>query len=231
MTSRTLALLLLIFVTAVLPGLGQSGREWGLQEHAEPREDLSLSNRPLFPPPFDQLVPFLTNFGSELDQSRRQGDIEGLLRAADLLFQAERLTGQRSPFVSGRDVLEEATLTARNQRDPEALRRLLGQWERVGDPRGEDLARGYLEEVEAERTDMTPRRRCRIIFHNRSGRSPVAVYLNGKPVGSLTAGSTREIDEVLAGNQHLEAYDEALTWGPRRVFVGPGEVFHWKLFD
>jgi hypothetical protein len=59
----------------------------------------------------------------------------------------------------------------------------------------------------------------------------VEVFVNRKPVGTLSAGERHVVGELLAGRQYLGAEDESLLWGPRKVYVGPGEVFNWRLFD
>lgn len=194
----------------------------------------SLSRDSLFPPPFDKLVPFLGNLGVEIDLGREQRDPNALMSAAILLHQAELLLDKRSRHLSAEQLMHEATEMAWRQKNPEALSRSVQIW---SDPRmgptnlqEEKSASDHLKEVRQERSEMMQRRRCRLIFHNKTD-TALTIYLNEHPLGVVAARQSHEVPDVLAGRQYLQATHSRLSWGPRQVFVGPGEVFHWKLFD
>ncbi|MGE0488625.1 MAG: hypothetical protein AB7S38_05390 [Vulcanimicrobiota bacterium] len=235
MTQRLTLLASVLAVVIVLAGPGQSqSHEWSLQDSGHPNPRDPLQGRSLFPPPFDQLVPFLGGLGGSIDQGRQQGDVDALLEAAVTLHQAERLLGRTSGLISARDLLQEATQMAIDQRNVEGLRKARGLWSDPvrgpNDPGQAQAAADELETLEKQRRVMLAARRCQIVFHNQTD-DELTIRLNQDSLGVIKPRQAHVVKDVLAGNQHLMAFDRRLAWGPRRVFVGPGEVFHWRLFD
>lgn len=208
---------------------------WTLDEL--PTTVRSVTERPPLvdiPGPLTQLFPFLRNFSSQVRSERARGDADALNASVQQLSFAMSL-GQSEQLSADSDaLLAEATDIAWEQRDPEALRQSLALWSnpvRSGRSQEQILqTRERLDDVERERTEMLQRRRCRLIFHNRT-ELPVQLSINRKPMGILNPGETQEIADLLAGRQHLTANHEGLQWGPRQVYVGPGEVFNWRLFN
>lgn len=186
------------------------------------------------PQPLRKLFPVLNNIEREVSFGQERGDANALLKAVKDLTQAEYFTGISGAGGSSDKLLEEATELAWQQRDPEALRESLVLWSspsRAGRNRDKVVQTSErLEQVEKERAEMLTKERCRVIFHNRTER-PVKVFVNRKPVGTLAAGERHTVGELLAGRQYLGANDSSLQWGPRKVYVGPGESFNWRLFD
>ncbi len=225
----------LVLVWLLLLGVawGQA-REFYLSDRPHTRHSQSLSGQSLFPPPFDRLVPSIGRLGQTIDGGREQRDVNRLLQAVVILHQAESLVGRDSGLISSHDLLEEATQMAIDQRNLEALRQAERLWNdpvrAPSDPTEASKTHQELEELQQEQAFMQQKRRCRIVFHNQTD-GPLDIHLNQKTVGTLAARSSREIGDILAGRQHLMASDERLAWGPRRVFVGPGEIFHWRLYD
>lgn len=208
---------------------------WTLDEKPT-RKTVPVNPQPLFdvPDPLRKLFPALGKIEREVNFGQERGDAGILLKAVKELGQAEYFTGTTTASESSDRLLEEATELAWQQRDPEALRESLVLWSspnRSGRNRDKILeTTDRLEQVEKEREEMLQKKRCSIVFHNRTG-SPVKVFVNRKPVGTLSAGEKHVVGELLAGRQYLGAEDESLQWGPRKVYVGPGEVFNWRLFD
>lgn len=186
------------------------------------------------PEPVRMLFPMLANMGGKVNFDLRQGNVSALLRSVGDLTQAEQFTQIPELSNASDQLLKEATELAWQQRDPEALRRSLQLWSnpvRAGRSQDEiQETSERLEEVERERKEMLTKPRARVIFHNKTDRE-LEVYVNRKPIGTLGAGKRHEVGELLAGRQYLGANDETLQWGPRKVYVGPGEVFNWRLFD
>lgn len=234
-----LLLLLLGLVPLALPVGGQTGAaqyEWGLEDRPHRVTQQSVGNVSFFPPPFDRMVPALSGLGDQIDTGRQRGDVNSLVNAALMLHQAEKILGRQSPVISSEGLLAEAAQIARDQKDTRMLSRIIGVWQ---DPsRGPtssaqaSQARYFMEEVDKEQADMMHKRRCRIVLHNRTDQFTLDVMINRKPAASLEPNSLRVMGDVIAGRQVLTASNDAgFAWGPRQVFVAPGEVFHWKLFD
>lgn len=208
--------------------------QWTLDE--TPTTVSQIAPTPLLqiPEPLAQLFPFLKSLLKDINIGRNNGDADTLLQAVQQITQALSLGGISNDSVNTDDLLEEATQIAWEQRDPVALRESLNLWSdpiRAG--RNQDKieqTQERLEQVEQDRSDMLKRKRCRLVFHNRTDRQ-VKVYINRKPVGTLAPGRTQVIPDLLAGRQHLGAKHTSLQWGPRQVYIGPGEVFNWRLFD
>ncbi|MCA9791838.1 MAG: hypothetical protein KC910_08580 [Candidatus Eremiobacteraeota bacterium] len=235
MTKRLALLAVTLAVVVGLAGPGQSqSHEWSLQDSGHPRPQTNLQGRSLFPAPFDKLVPFLGGLGGDIDQGRAHGDVDALLEAAVTLHQAELLLGRSSGVISAHDLLTEATQMAVDQRNLEGLRKAKSLWSDPvrgpNDPAQAQQAADELENLEKERRVMLAARRCQIIFHNQTD-VDLTIRLNQDSLGIIKPNQVHVVKDVLAGNQHLMASDSRLAWGPRRVFVGPGEVFHWRLFD
>jgi hypothetical protein len=231
------ALTALLICSLVLGGLADNFQEatWTLDE--TPTEKIvEVDPKPLLdiPKPLRKLFPMLENIESEILYGKRNGDVSTLLGAVKELSQAEYFTGLQGAGRNSDRILEEATELAWQQRDPEGLRESLVLWSspnRAG--RNQEMIEQTterIEQVEKERSEMLKKKRCRIIFHNKTAGN-VEVFVNRKPVGTLSAGEKHVIGELLAGRQYLGAEDETLQWGPRKVYVGPGEVFNWRLFD
>ena len=227
----------LVLFSMTLGGLSQTTTDatWTLDESPK-RKTVPVNPKPLFdiPKPLRKLFPALGRIEQEVNFGQAQGDAGILLKAVKDLGQAEFISGDPFASASSDRLLEEATEIAWQQRDPEALRESLGLWAspvRSGRNRDKILeTTDRLEQVEKERAEMLKKKRCSIVFHNRTG-SPVKVFVNRKPAGTLAAGEKHVVGEILAGRQYLGAEDESLQWGPRKVYVGPGEVFNWRLFD
>lgn len=231
---RTLLLGLLVGTLVLIGGPAQSQvNEWTLEDRPVTRAQQPLRGKSLFPAPFTDLMPILGNLGAEIDLGRREGDVSSLIDAALLLHKAELLTGS-SGLISARDLLEEATEMAYNQKNPEALARSYKIWSnsRKGptDSIRAQETQDKIEKTRQERQEMLQKRRCRVIFQNRTG-SPLSISLNERPLGTLAPNESHEVPDLLAGHQHILAQNDRLQWGPRRVFVGPGERFRWKLYD
>ena len=116
---------------------------------------------------------------------------------------------------------------ARDQRDLEALVQV-SQLIRVPEQRAQ--AQRFQQELRDEQKAMQGKQSCRIIFHNRTGQPGLEIRLNTRPLGALGTGQSYEVNGLQAGRQVMDAFNDDLDWGPRRIFVGPGETFHWKLF-
>lgn len=227
-----------LFLAGLLSGLAsaQSLTEASVTLDEAPSSVPPTTAAPLFqvPEPLSQLFPFLRRLLKDVDLSRQNGDSNALLDAVRQITQALSLAGINSNSISTDALLGEATDIAWEQRDPEALRESLVLWSdpiRAG--RSQDRiqqTRERLEDVEQDRTHMLKQKRCRLIFHNRTDR-PVKVFINRKPVGTLAPGKKQVVPDLLAGRQHLGARHTSLQWGPRQVYIGPGEVFNWRLFD
>ncbi len=227
-------LLALLWLGSVALAESLNTATWTLDE--TPTTVHPISQRPLIdiPKPLAQLFPFLRDFGSQVRGQRARGDASALNDSVQQLSFALSL-GQADQLSTESDaLLAEATDIAWEQRDPDALRQSLALWANpVRSGRSQERiqqTKDRLEDVERERTEMMQRRRCRLIFHNRT-ELPVELSINRKPMGILKAGETHEIADLLAGRQHLTANHEGLQWGPRQVYVGPGEIFNWRLFD
>ena len=186
------------------------------------------------PAPLLKLLPFLENLLQRVSLGQRAGDSTALLQAVRQLSDAPDLTSLGGGGVNSDRLLEEATEIAWQQRDPDALRESLVLWSApVRASRSQEKIRQTkerIENVESERQEMLQKKRCRIVFHNRTER-PIEVFVNRKPVGTLSAGQKHIVGDMLAGRQYLGANDKRLEWGPRKVYIGPGEVFNWRLFD
>ena len=231
------ALTAILTCSLFVGGLAQNFEEatWTLDE-TPTQKPVGVEQRPLLdvPEPLRKLFPMLDKIESEVTYGLKNGNVSTLLGAVKDLSQAEYFTGIQGAGTNSDRLLEEATELAWEQRDPEGLRDALGLWSspnRAG--RNQEMilqTSDRLEQVEKERSEMLQKKRCRIIFHNRTDRN-VQVFVNRKPVGTLAAGEKHVVGELLAGRQYLGAEDESLQWGPRKVYVGPGEVFNWRLFD
>jgi hypothetical protein len=231
------ALTAILTCSLVLGGLADNFQEatWTLDE-TPVQKPISVDPGPMLniPEPLRKLFPVLQEIESEVSFGEKNGDVGTLLAAVRNLSQAEYFTGIKGAGASSDRILKEATELAWQQRDPEGLRDALVLWSspnRAG--RNQEMIEQTterIEQVENERSEMLKKKRCRIIFHNKTDRS-VDVFVNRKPVGTLSAGEKHVVGELLAGRQYLGAEDESLLWGPRKVYVGPGEVFNWRLFD
>ncbi|MCA9776079.1 MAG: hypothetical protein KC800_05155 [Candidatus Eremiobacteraeota bacterium] len=229
------ALTALLTCSLFLGGLAQNFEEatWTLDE-TPTQKQAQIDPQPLLdvPEPLRKLFPMLDKIESEVGFGLKNGNVSSLLGAVKDLTQAEYFAGIQGG--GSERLLREATDLAWEQRDPEGLRDALALWSspnRAG--RNQEMilqTSERLEQVEKERSEMLQKKRCRIIFHNRTDRS-VQVFVNRKPVGILPAGEKHEVGELLAGRQYLGVEDESLQWGPRKVYVGPGEVFNCRLFD
>lgn len=210
------ALSILFTCSLVLGGLADNIREtsWTLDETPTPKETQSQS-RPLLdlPEPLRKLFPVIEQIESEVLYGNQNGDVSTLLGAVKHLSQAEYFTGVQGAGASSDQILRDATELAWLQRDPEGLREALVLWSsptRAGrNPEMIEQTTERIEQVENERNEMLKKKRCRIIFHNKTGRS-VQVFVNRKPVGTLSAGEKHVVGELLAGRQYLGAEDEAL---------------------
>jgi hypothetical protein len=232
-----LAVVGLVVVTMALSSLSDPLGEatWTLDE-TPTKIATVVDPKPIIdvPEPLRKLFPLLNEIEREVSFGQERGDATALLKAVKDLTQAEYFTGLQGASSSSDRLLEEATELAWEQRDPEALRESLVLWSspnRSGRSRDKILETSdRLEQVEEERAEMLMKKRCSIIFHNRT-EGPVKVFVNRKPIGTLSAGERHVVGELLAGRQYLGANDSSLQWGPRKVYVGPGEVFNWRLFD
>jgi hypothetical protein len=231
--SFTTFLVLVLTVTGLSEPL--QGNSWTLDETPVKRtRPLDLQTLIDIPEPLRKLFPILDNLEREVTYDLRSGDAGALLNVVKEISVAEQFSGIGNGATGSDKLLEEATEIAWQQRDPEALRQSLALWSspvRAGRSRDKILETSErLEQVEDERSQMLTKKRCRIVLHNKTDRE-VEVFVNRKPVGTLAAGSRHEVGELLAGRQYLGANDSTLQWGPRKVYVGPGEVFNWRLFD
>jgi len=226
-----LALLLFLSASAVSDPLGAN---WTIDETPTKRA-VEVEQQPFLdlPEPLRKLFPVLNQIERKISFGQERGDAASLLQAVRDLTQAEYITGLHGGSASNR-LLEEATELAWQQRDPEALRESLLLWSapnRSGDSRDKILeTTERLEQVEKERDEMLQKKRCSVVFYNRT-EGPVQVFVNRKPIGTLAPGERHVVGELLAGRQYLGAQDSGLQWGPRKVYVGPGETFNWRLFD
>lgn len=229
----TLVLISSLVSAAVSDTLAET--TWTLDEASTKRTTPEVA-KPIIdvPEPLRKLFPILGEIESKVAVGRRTGDPNTLLQAVRDLGQAEFFSGLQGAGANSDILLEQATELAWQQRDPVALRESLVLWSqpnRAGRSPGKILETSErLEEVEKERGEMLTKKRCRIIFHNRT-HNPVEVFVNRRPIGTLAPGQTQEVAELLAGRQYLGANDADLQWGPRQVYVGPGEIFNWRLFD
>lgn len=231
------ALTTLMVSSLILSALAQNFGEatWTLDETPTKRA-VQVRPKPLLdiPEPLRHLFPVLGEIERNVSVGLNNGDVGLLLSAVENLRDAQFFTGSQGAGASSDQLLKEAGEIAWQQRDPERLRETLALWtapNRTGQNQEMiDLTKDRLEQVEREREEMLQKKRCRVIFHNKTERS-LQVFVNKKPIGTLAAGEKQEVDELLAGRQYLGALDETLQWGPRQVYVGPGEVFNWRLFD
>ena len=230
------AVISLLCLSLGLGALSQTTAEatWTLDETPEKR--VHVQPKPLLdvPKPLRDLLPFLDDLEKSVAFGREKGDVNTLLQAVKDLARAGKITGVKNIPVVSDNLLEDATELAWQKRDSEGLRESLILWsspERAGRNPGKIRETSErLEQGEKEKREMLGKKRCSIVFHNRT-EGPVTVYVNQSPVGTLSAGERHVVGELLAGRQYLNALDENLQWGPRQVYVGPGEVFNWRLFD
>lgn len=231
-----LVLIVVALCGLVVPSIAQPVTEanWALDERPSGRVPVKTA-APLFdvPEPLRKLFPIFNDIEQEALFGRQRGDAATLLKAVKSLGQVENLSGGQAASTSADRLLEEATEIAWQQRDPEALRESLVLWSSPNRSGRKDKVldtSDKLEQVEKERGEMLTKKRCSIVFVNRTNK-PVKVFVNRKPVGTLAAGEKHVVGELLAGRQYLSANDDVLEWGPRQVYVAPGEVFNWRLFD
>lgn len=211
----------LTLLALALGAWSQPRPERGLSEY--PRSHSSPPTLPGFQLP-GSLGPLVEGLGRDVGLARRRGDVSGLLGAARLLQNLEKIGGQPVPV---RDLLEEALQMARDQRDLDALEQVTRL---IQDPLQRSNALQLQQEVRDERQASQGKPPCRMIFHNRTGQSGLEIRLNARPLATLAAGQDFEVQGLMAGRQLMDASNSELDWGPRRVFVAPGETFHWKLF-
>lgn len=228
------AVIALIVGSMTLAGLTQTTEAtWTLDERPVKKTVVAPKQLLNIPEPLRKLFPMIGKLEREVAFGQERGDAMALLGVVKDLAQAERFAGLSTGSSADR-LLEEATEIAWQQRDPQALKESLALWsspDRSGQNRDKILETSErIEQVEKERSEMLTKKRCSIVFHNRTD-NPVKVYVNRKPVGTLAAGERHVVGELLAGRQYLDASDQSLQWGPRKVYVGPGEVFNWRLFD
>lgn len=231
-----LTLVCLAVVCLGVPSRGQPATEanWTLDEKPSGKVPAKTA-APLFdiPEPLRKLFPFLNDIEREATFGRQRGDAGTLLNAVKNLGKIESMGNSSAASSSADRLLEEATEIAWQQRDPEALREALVLWAAPNRSGRKDKVldtSDKLEQVEKERGEMLTKKRCSIVFYNRTDQ-PVKVFVNRKPVGTLAAGEKHVVGDLLAGRQYLSANDDVLEWGPRKVYVAPGEVFNWRLFD
>ena len=204
-----------------LAAWSQSGPERGLSEYPRPR------SAPPALPSFNlpgALGPLVEGLTRDVGLARRRGDVSGLLGAARLLQNLDKIGGQPVPV---RDLLDEALQMARDQRDLDALEQVTRL---IQDPQQRSNALQLQQEVRQERQTYQGKPPCRVVFHNRTGQPGLEIRLNARPLATLAVGQDFEVNGLLAGRQLMDASSERLDWGPRQVFVAPGETFHWKLF-
>ena len=221
-----LSALVLALILAGTPAQSQVS-EWSLEDRPVPRAQQPLTGKSLFPAPFVDLMPILGNLGAEIDLGRKQGNVGSLIDAALLLHKAELLTGNFGAHQRQGPPPEEATQMAYNQKDPEALARSFKIWSssRKGptDSIQAQDTQDKINKTRQERQDMMYKPRCKVIFQNRTG-SPLSISLNERPLGTIAPNEAHEVPDLLAGHQYIMAHNQSLQWGPRRVFVGPGET-------
>lgn len=227
-----LLLLALLLCPAAAQDWGESS--WTLDETPQPLSPVQSQPLVSIPEPLTHLFPFLQSLLQEIALGRQRGDAQSLIQAVSQLSRILSLGGVDADAVNTDRLLSEATDIAWEQRDPIALQRSLDLWSdpiRAGRSQGKiNETEERLEEVEQERSEMLNRKRCQLVFHNRT-KSAVQVFVNRKPVATLDPGKRQVVADLLAGRQHLSARHSSLQWGPRKVYVGPGEVFNWRLFD
>lgn len=230
--SQRLVLLVLLLGSASAQNWEESA--WTMDETPHPVNQLDSQPLVSIPEPLTHLFPFLQSLLKDINLGRQRGDAQSLLQAVAQLSRVLSIGGVDADTVNTDRLLSEATDIAWEQRDPIALQRSLDLWSdpiRAGRSQGKiNETQDRLEEVEQERSEMLNRKRCRLVFHNRTD-SEVQVFINRKPVGTLAPGKKQVVADLLAGRQHLTARHSSLQWGPRKVYVGPGEVFNWRLFD
>lgn len=175
----------------------------------------------------------LQDLGRIIDDGYKYCDAALLTRAAVILGYQEKQWNTRSRQISAEELLNRAVEIARYKNDKDALKSIMEAYNEqslsVYNPEKAKELQDFLDKI-----PVTPNNNLNkgtIIVYNNSRKNNLLVYIDDIFVGQLPRNGIMRFRDISAGRITLSANDgDSLQWGPRKVFLGKDNIFHWKLY-
>ncbi len=175
----------------------------------------------------------LQDLGRIIDDGYKYCDALLLTRAAVILGYQEKQWNTESRQISANELLNRAVEIARYKKDKDALKSIIEAYNEqslsVCNPDKAEKLQDFLDNIQD--TTHNNSNKGTIIVYNNSRRDNLLLYINDIFVGIIPRNGIMRFKNIPAGRIILSANDRAsLQWGPRKVFLGRDNIFHWKLY-
>jgi hypothetical protein len=241
MTNRSikrLALFLLVVMTSSILATAVARAEAAKPEGPQPKSQVTrpapLAEKDLqgqFDPKHEKFS-YLLYIGKTIDDARQKADAETLAIASMMLYQAEKVSGKKSPDLTAAALLDEATKLAEAQKNPVALQACAAVWgDQSFGPNDAARSKTLAQKAQVYSVERQSAKRGvgRLYVKNQT-KWAVNIYVDDEYVGALSGyenGSMR----VNTGSTKLYATAQYhdYSWGPR--FTAINDEYTWTLND
>ena len=177
--------------------------------------------------------PSLQDLGNIIDKGIKYSDAGLLAKAAIILGYEEKQWNVKSSLIKAEDLIKEAQKIAMFRKNKEVLKTIIDAYNEpslsVYNPGAAVELQAFLDKTGSSRANTS--NTGTIIVYNNSRKANILIYINDIYMGTVPKGGIRKLNNVSSGRISMRANDGfCLQWGPRRVFLGRNDVFHWKLY-
>lgn len=175
----------------------------------------------------------LKDLGKIIDDGYIYSDASLLTRAAVILGYQEKQWNTKSRHISADELINKAVEIARYKKDSDALKSIMDAYnEQSLSIYNTDKAKeiqGFLDKISADSNNTV--NKGTIIVYNNSRKDNLMIYINDIFAGRLPRNGIIKLKDIPTGRITLSANDgNSSQWGPRKVFLGKDNLFHWKLY-
>lgn len=175
----------------------------------------------------------LTDLGKIIDNGYKYCDASLLTKGAVILGYQEKQWNTGSRFISADEILKRAWEIAGYRKDREALKSIIGAYNEqslsVFNPDKAEEIREFSEKIDNNSNNNS--NKGTVIVYNNTGKNNLLIYMDDIYIGQAPRNGILRFHNISAGRITLSANDgESLQWGPRKIFLGRDNIFHWKLY-
>ena len=174
----------------------------------------------------------LQDLGKIIDDGFKYSDPSLLNRAAVILGYQEKQWNTSSRYISAIELENKAVEIACYKKDTDALKAIINAYDEQSlsfyNPEKAKELQDFTDKITASNNRVN---KGTIIVYNNTRRDNLFIYIDDIFAGKIPRNGIMKLKDVNAGRITLSANDDNSTqWGPRKVFLGKDNVFHWKLY-